>query len=410
MGIEIRNVAADELAAAIEVINTAFLERSDSAAVAEQLRESWDLDRLWVAVDGASLCGAFRSWSTSLTVPGGASLPGAAVNAVTVLPTHRRRGILRLMAAAEHRALVERGEVVGLLYSAEWPIYGRFGYAPGTRTCTWVLDARASRLLRRPGGTVELAPIDAATRDLVRSIFEAWVPRRAGEITRRALVWDFRLGLRPEPWGETWKGWVVVHRDDAGTVDGYARYHAASTKWEHDIPQSVLEVDELVAHTDDAYAGIVDFLRSIDLVATVKLTRRTEDEPLRWLLENARHAQPEDAGDGLWVRLFDVPRALEARTYEREATLVIEVVDDEAFGGTRRLLLDAGPDGATCRPTDRSPDVTLPVATLSGAYLGGSRLGRLVLAFGGEEHRPGTLAEAEALFRTVGEPACSTFF
>ena len=117
-----------------------------------------------------------------------------------------------------------------------------------------------------------------------------------------------------------------------------------------------------------------------------------------------------DGVDGLWVRLFDVPRALEARTYEREGSLVLEVVDDEAWGGTRRLLLDAGPDGATCRPTDRSPDLTLPVAALGGAYLGGTRLRDLVVATGADEHRPGALAEADALLRTADEPWCSTFF
>ena len=103
-------------------------------------------------------------------------------------------------------------------------------------------------------------------------------------------------------------------------------------------------------------------------------------------------------------------RALEARTYGRAASLVLEVVDDEAWGGTRRLHLDATPDGATCRATDLSPDLTLPVAALGGAYLGGTRLRDLVLATGADEHRPGALAEADALLRTAEEPWCSTFF
>ena len=169
-------------------------------------------------------------------------------------------------------------------------------------------------------------------------------------------------------------------------------------------------VQELHALTPDAYAGLVQFLLELDLVATVKLEGRREDEPVRWLLTNARAAQQADAGDALWVRLFDVPRALEARAYERAGSLVLEVVDDAAWGGTRSLLLDASPEGATCRPTDRSPDLTLPVAALSGAYLGGTRLRDLALATGADEHRPGALAEADSLLRTADEPWCSTFF
>ena len=153
------------------------------------------------------------------------------------------------------------------------------------------------------------------------------------------------------------------------------------------------------------------FLPSIDLVATVRVGGRRSDERLPWLLTNARAARQTDAGDGLWVRLFDVSRALEARSYERSGSLVLEVVDDDAWGGTRRPGLDAMPDGATCRPTDGSPDLTLPVAALGARRTSAARdCGTLVLATGADEHRPGALAEADALLRTADEPWCSTFF
>ena len=72
MGIEIRNAAPDEFAAAIDVISTAFLERPDPGAVAASVAETWDPARTWVAFDGDRACGTFRSWPTRLTVPGGA--------------------------------------------------------------------------------------------------------------------------------------------------------------------------------------------------------------------------------------------------------------------------------------------------------------------------------------------------
>ncbi len=409
MGIEIRNAAPEEYQAAIDVISTAFLERPDLRAVAESVAETWESARTWVAFDGDRACGTFRSWPTRLTVPGGAELPAAAVSAVTVLPSHRRQGILTGMAAKEHAALVERGECVGLLYASEYPIYGRFGYAPGTRTADWVITSRATRLRGTPAGTVELATPNEATKEILKGVFEAWRPRQAGEISRRDVAWDSRLGLRDEPWGERWKGWVLLHRDAPGVVDGYARYKAIP-KWDGHGPQAAVEVQELQALTPEAYAGMIRYLLELDLVATVKLEGRRESEPVRWLLTDARAAQSADAGDALWVRLFDVPRALEARTYERSGSLVLEVVDDDAWGGTRRLQLEATPEGATCRPTDRLPDLTLPVAALGGAYLGGTRLRDLVLATGADEHRPGALAEADALLRTTDEPWCSTFF
>ncbi len=409
MGIEIRTAVPAEFEAAIDVISTAFLERPDLRLVAESVSDSWDPERTWIAFDGGRACGTFRSWPTELTVPGGAMLPAAAVSAVTVLPSHRRRGILTGMAAKEHAALRERGEVVGLLYASEYRIYGRFGYAPGTRWTDWIVNARATGMHGSPCGSVELVAPDASVKETLKAVFDASRMRQAGEISRRDVAWDLRLGLRDEPWGERWKGWVALHRDTAGTVDGYARYKA-QPKWEEHLPQATLEVPELVGLTDAAYADLVRFLLEVDLVSTVKLEGRREQERVRWLLTNARAARPAEAGDALWVRLFDLPRALAARTYGRSGSLVLEVVDDVAWGGTQRLLLDASPDGATCRDTDRSPDLTLPVAALGGAYLGGTRLRDLAIGIGADEHRPGALEEADALLRTVDEPWCSTFF
>ena len=152
MGIEIRTVAPDEYEAAIDVISTAFLERPNVRVVAASVAQTWDPARTWVAFDGDRACGTFRSWGTQLTVPGGATLP--AVCGVGPSPSCRPPAAWDPDAAWRRRStllLVERGECVGLLYAAEYPIYGRFGYGPGHQggrlgdQCAG--DARARRRL-----------------------------------------------------------------------------------------------------------------------------------------------------------------------------------------------------------------------------------------------------------------------
>lgn len=406
---DVRRVQAAELREMIEAIGAAFLEQPDVDRVVEDVAELWDRERTWAAFDGGRICGTFRSWATELTLPGGARLPAAAVSAVTVLPTHRRQGILRAMVAAEHAAIRERGEAVALLHASEYPIYGRFGYGPACREATWTLDARVTGFHGQATGSVELVRADAASRDAIRAVFEAWRERQAGEIRRRDVRWDFELGLRDPGWEPRWKGFLALHRDAGGAVDGYARYRADDT-WERRQPRLTLKLDELHALTDAAHADLWRFLAAIDWVATITAERRSPAERLPWLLTNARAAAVSDVGDGMWVRPFDVPRLLEARTYGRAASVVVELVDPEAPGGRTRVALDAGPDGATARPTDRSPSVTLSVAALGAACLGGTRLRDAVLADGVDEHATGALADLDALLRTPDEPWCSTFF
>jgi predicted acetyltransferase len=407
--IEIRRVRDDELPGFVETMSTAFLERPDVDKVTEQVRPLWDLERTWAAFDEGRMCGTFRSFATELTVPGGTQLPAGGVSAVTVLPPHRRRGILRAMVAAEHGAMRERGEAVGLLYASEYPIYGRFGYGPACQESAWTLDVKATSFHGSPAGTSEIVKASPDAAAEMKGVFEAWRVRQAGEIRRRDYKWEYDLGLRESVWGPTWKGFVAIHRNETGSADAYARYHVEE-KWEQRQPRNTMIVDELHALTDNAYASTWRFLAGIDWVARIKAERRSPAERLPWLLTNARAADMSEVGDGMWVRLFDVPRALEARTYEREGQLVLEVVDEEAPEGRSRLQLDASPTGTTCKPTERSPDLTLDVAALSTAYMGGVRLRDAVASSSVDEHRAGALSEVDALLRMRDEPWSSTFF
>jgi predicted acetyltransferase len=408
MPFDVRSIRPDELPAFIDTMSTGFLDRPDTAAVAAEAEPLWDLGRAWSAFEGNRIVGTFRTWGTEITVPGGAQIPASAVTNVTVLPTHRRRGALRSMADREHRTARERGEQVALLYAAEYPIYGHFGYGPACRMGTWTLDALAARFIGPATGGIELVAPDAA-RTILPGLYDAWRDRQPGEIRRRDFRWDFDLGLRDTAWGKRWKGWLAVHRDPSGEPDGYVRYKAED-KWEQNLPRSIVTVEELHALNATAYEALWRFVAEVDLVAKVRAEFRPVSERLPWLLADGRHAQVSDVVDGMWLRLLDVQGALAARRYEREDRLILEVIDPEAAGGRVRVKVDGGPDGATASETTESPDLTVGVGPLSAAYLGGTRLRDAVAAGGGDEHRPRALARADALLRTADEPWCSTFF
>ena len=144
----------------------------------------------------------------------------------------------------------------------------------------------------------------------------------------------------------------------------------------------------------------------------MRAERRSPSDGLPWLLTNYRAASIEEQADGMFVRIHDVPAALEARTYQGEGSVVIEVIDPERPEAPERVLLDAGPDGARCTPTDRSPDLTVHLAALSAAYLGGTPpvAHRASASAAPTRARAGSLARVERLLRTPDEPWCSTFF
>src|SRR5829696_4973778 len=241
------------------------------------------------------------------------------------------------MIQAAHAAARERGELASLLYASEFPIYSRFGYGPAVQTATWLVDVSATGFHDAAGGrsgTVDfLAPDDSAV-PVLQDVYEGWRVRQPGEIWRRPITWRSDLGLTGSGWGEAWKGFVIVHRDDTGAVDAFARYHV-DQKWEHRQPRNVLIVDDLHGRSDEAEVALWRFLAAIDLVTTVKAERRHPADRLPWLLTNGRAAEPFEPGDGMWVKLHDIPAMLEARGYERSGSIVLEaIVRDEPDDAT----------------------------------------------------------------------------
>ena len=418
MPIVVRPIQPDELFKFVDTMSTVFLDRPNVQGIADEVRTHWDLSRALGAFDDGRPVGTFRSWASRLTVPGPAEVPGSAITGVSVIPTHRRRGLFARMTAAAHAAARDRGEIVAMLYAAEYPIYGRFGYGPATMTSTWTVQLGGTSFVDTPpdAGTIEIVPPDASSRDVAKGVYDAWRVRRPGEIWRRDITWDDDFGLAPDVWANKWKGFVAVHRDAAGDADGYVRYHGEA-HWEDRQPRYKLIVDDLHALSEATEVALWRFVASIDLAASIRAEQRTPDDRLPWLLTNRRAAVISEVGDAAWIKLLDIPRALEARRYERSGSIVLEILDADgsddigrAIQQRVRVALDVTPDGARATSTDRSPDLTLASGAIGAAYLGGSRLSHAALNAGYDEHRAGAMAEAEALFATVESPWCSTFF
>lgn len=174
-------------------------------------------------------------------------------------------------------------------------------------------------------------------------------------------------------------------------------------------PLNTATVDWLLAVTPAAERALWHYLCSIDWVQTVKSGWRSPDDLLPHLLPDPRAARITTQADWLWVRILDVARALEARTYEGQGSVVLEVVDRGGLTGGR-WRLEAGPDGASCAPTTESAHFVLDVGDLAALWLGDESAVRLAALGRVREERAGAARVVDALLRTSRRPWCPDMF
>jgi predicted acetyltransferase len=408
--VEVRGIKDEEIADYLRCVGTGFLFGSevDEARIENARLYMDDLGRRFGAFVDGTLCGTTGTFGAELTVPGGRAVPMTAVTQVTVMPTHRRQGLLREMMHTQLRDSVARGEIVAMLISAEWPIYGRFGYGMAVEAAATIIDASAAKFrTERRAGTVEVVDLQTL-RAHAPEPFDRHRAFTAGAISREPIAWDFVLGVVNRPGEDPPKRrFHVLHRDETGTVDGYAMY-GAGEDWVHNRPKVKLDVHELIAATDEASVELWRYLCEIDWVSEIHAHVRAVDEDLRPLFIDGRVARQADRSDHMWVRLLDIPAALVERTYEVPVSVVLEVNDD-LFGGGR-YRLEGNSDARSCTPTDEPPDVTLDVDVLSAAYLGGAPLAPYVAAGRIREHTPGAVPALDRGLRTARAPWATTGF
>jgi predicted acetyltransferase len=425
----LRPITPDEFDAYCEVPAQAFNDSDASAELNEHERLVFEFDRSIAAFDGDAIVGTTAAYSFQLTVPGG--ITGAAgVTFVSVLPSHRRRGILSAMMRHQLADIAARGEAVAALYASETGIYGRYGYGCASWQLSLTIrrgegalspavagDTRAGGAgaggAGAGGGPVRLraAPPGELRAELAK-VYDAAVPHRPGMMARDERWWQNTLDD-----AEFRRRGMSVQRcllagDDAGPR-GYALYRT-KPDWDGDgLPYGSLSVRELIATDAAAAAALWGDLLTRDLIGEVAVRSRPVDDPLLDMLADRRRARPY-LSDGLWVRLIDVSAALRQRRYSCPADLVIEVTDDllPANAGRWRLQCPGPADGGTpsCERTGAAADIVLPVAALGAGYLGGTRLGALAAAGLVTERRDGAVARLSAAMYSDPAPWCASMF
>jgi predicted acetyltransferase len=170
-----------------------------------------------------------------------------------------------------------------------------------------------------------------------------------------------------------------------------------------------VQVKELVSLTPQAHAALWQFLTRLDLVGEVRYDNVPVDEPLPFMLQDPRQATVQ-LSDGLYVRLVDIDRALQARRYAAALDVVLEVSDELCPWNAGRWRLTVNDGAAALRRSNDQPDLACGAVDLGAAYLGSTRLSVLAAAGRVRELRPGALQQATAAFAAEHEPHCLEVF
>lgn len=349
-------------------------------------------------LDGRQPVAAFSSCITDINC-GAEPQPVLVVNTIAVKPSHRRRGLLKLMMQHQLDAAHDQGVPLAILSATEGTIYGRFGFGASNRQ----FDAKivTSKIRWRDGAELAPGSVEFVEPSYLESIFEeltdAHHRRYRGVLKPLEQHRIFDLGewdSRAHRPSEDLR--AVVHFDPSGTPDGYAVFKHKG--WETQPITS--QVYRMIATTPEVERALWQALVDMDIVERLNFVSYPGD-PLILSLVDEWAVERDGTVDAQWLRILDLPGAVAGRGFEADGRVVLEATDPMGYcAGTWLISADGGVGRA--EPTQHEPDVRLGIDALARMWHGDRTAEELALGgqvFGETEG----LRALSALFR-VGEP------
>jgi predicted acetyltransferase len=411
MMLTVRGIEAGETEAFLRAMSTPFAfdvddDAEERSQQLERFAQLFEPERARCAFDDDTMVGTLGAFSLDMTVPGG-RVACAGTTMVTVLPTHRRRGALRAMITAHLEEARLRGDPIAALWASDSGIYHRFGYGMASVYSEATIHRSHVDLHRLAPSPLPVRLIGAdAAAEAIRPVYDRVTARRPGMYARDDRWWVRRLrDPADDRDGATAFRYAVVDGPDG--VEGYVQYRLKPGDWSEHHGNGQIKVREIITETPRAAVALWSFIMGHDLVSTIETGYLPEDDPLYSILDGWRRAMPT-ISDQLWVRILDLPTALEARRYSANGQLTVAVTDPMDGSVTKvRLTVEDGIGTVTHHTGDA--EMALDLEDLSAAYLGRPRFRQLARA-GRLTGTPETLALADAMFGWDPAPWCQEVF
>lgn len=395
MSFEIRKVKPEEIE---EFRSVAAYSLTLSAEVLQGIQPEWTL----CGFENERLISTYAAWPLTMRFNGKA-VPVAGVTHVGTLPVYRRRGYLRNITFKHFEEMFEKGEQsISILIASMAAIYQRYGYGVVSFQNSYKVEPRYLDFTGdlKPGGTFREVG-DDEFKELV-SIYREFRADRTGYLHRSKATWDFGiLSATPK------KNQVsrIIYEED-GKPLGYLIF---SVPLRGPIPKQNLTIRDIAWLKPSAYKAIWNFLSNMDVIENIKWKQVPVDDPLVHMIHEPRMLNITTR-DGILGRIVDVKKALSGRMYCTEGKLVFEIMDDFCPWNNSTWKLETSEGETSVNKTDETPEVSMPVSTLSLLAFGqisaseAFRMGRL------DVNMKESLDKYDSIFRTVYKPFCPDIF
>lgn len=406
--IEIRSATPEEAEAYRFITNTVFAEQSE-------VSPSMPMEPTLCAFeDGAMVSTSYaRPFEWMLN---GASVATAGMAAVGTLPHRRRRGYVRRIMEETLRRQRAAGQAFAILWGTHTAIYRRFGYEVVTQNVHYKMRPADVDFAALPGvgareaaGEVRLS--DQPDVEALRTVYDAWIADRTGELHRSEPMWERELLRQRSGEGPVY---AAIYEED-GAARGYALYtvrdgvYGPITADLHPDESQRLTLRELVALSPAAYEALWRVVGSHDLVRWIHYDNAPEDDPLFDLVQEPRMLR-RATQDGIMARVVDVAAGLPQRPYGGALSLRLRVIDPLCAWNDGTWSMETDGAETTVTRSDGAAELTLPVQSLA-SLVTGYRGAAALVGMGRAEASAGLdLAAVDRAFATRHRPHCFHHF
>ena len=293
----------------------------------------------------------------------------AGLSAVGTPPEHRRRGLVRRLAAASLSEYRERGAALSALWPFAHRFYARLGWALVNRYAVTECPPETLSFAREAdvgGRWIQLDP-DHGRR--MADVLEANDGGRALAVDRTEEWWRRRVfhGWGTDPYVYGWE------------LEGELRAYVVYTVEERDgDPVGVgaddgrlLDVAEVAVADHEARLACLGFLADHDSQVGRVRTYGPPDASLLDLVFDPDEVEVE-VHAGPQVRIVSVPEAIEATAVpgDVDADVLVGVEDSLAPWNDGAFRVEVAAGAVTVEPADAEPDVEVEIGPLSQLVVG----------------------------------------